>query len=73
MTLYRNQIFSDINIVEQRNNLCFLDKQNELFPKLMGKPQQGIPFESHIEILKMSAHYVQVMYSTTVRNREGIG
>ena len=68
-----NQMFSDINIVEQRYNLCFLDNQNELFPKLMGNPQQGIPFESHIDILKIIAHYVQVMYSTAARNREGIG
>ena len=64
-------MFTEINNIEQRHNISFLYNQEEMFPKVMAKPQQGIPFESHIELLKVIVHYVQIMFITTLRNREG--
>ena len=46
-------MFTEINNMEQRHNISFLDSQEEMFPKVIAKPQ-GIPFESLIELLKVN-------------------
>ena len=69
----RQHMHHDIQVLEQDVGRQFLTPDNNTFLVIMGRPVDDVDTDEYYDFLLITAKYVNEMYNTILRSREGVG
>ena len=72
MNTIRQQMHQEIQRLEYVNGRQFLTPESNTFLVIMGRPINDVDTEEYYDFLLIVAKYVNEMYNTIMRSREGV-